>query len=371
MSYVVPDSDDLSLTESERSEASENGESGAQSSSAEGEDSGDGGGGGGGGGSGGSGWAALEQPASSHPAASSSALSSAAAAASSPNHDRIKGGRKRQRCSSDSEYSPPLRPLVAGGGGTPRGGRSNMMSPRNTMDMSQFWESMTPYFNDLDFETAYKMRRIAENATAFPPELSFRDYDVDLDGRDGGGGGGGGGKSKNRSKFMRRKDALAKAKADVEKRGKAGELSQAGANREHEALELAEDIFLGGVSGKQSTSVHYVDALELIADTYGEEARQKELPDEPDLVVKALLRTSAGCASVTLGSVFCAALSASSSSYSKAKKSKSSPSSNPILVDWEAGVDETPFDNAMSMSMDPAVVVDALRAQVRYSLAEV
>ena len=170
-----------------------------------------------------------------------------------------------------------------------------MMSPRNTMDMSQFWETMTPYFNDLDFETAYKMRRFAEKATAFPPELSFRDYDPDLDGDDGSSGNGRSGKKTGKkTKFMHRTAALVKAKADVEKRKKAGKLSQADADREIESLELAEDVFLGDVSEKQKTQVHFIDALELIADTYGEEARQKEFPDEPDIVVKALLRTAAG-----------------------------------------------------------------------------
>ncbi len=231
-----------------------------------------------------------------------------------------------------------------------------MMSPRNTMDMSQFWETMTPYFNDLDFETAYKMRRFAEKATAFPPELSFRDYDPDLDGDDGSSGHGRSGKKTGKkTKFMHRTAALVKAKADVEKRKKAGKLSQADADREIESLELAEDVFLGDVSEKQKTQVHFIDALELIADTYGEEARQKEFPDEPDIVVKALLRTAAGSASVTLGSV---------SGNTSSLKSKATSAGSPILVDWEAGADETSFHNAMSMSMDPSVVVDGLRAQV-------
>ena len=80
----------------------------------------------------------------------------------------------------------------------------------------------------------------------------------------------------------------AKAKADVSKKLKSGDLSSAEANREHETLEVAEDVFLGDADETQMTSVHVVDALELIADRYGEEARKKELPDEPDIVVKAL-----------------------------------------------------------------------------------
>ena len=108
------------------------------------------------------------------------------------------------------------------------------------------------------------------------------------------------------------------------------------------------------------TSVHVVDALELIADRYGEEARKKELPDEPDIVVKALLRTVGGSASVTLGSVF----KASSASCASPENSEPGAPSDAILVDWEASADLTPFDHAMMMSMEPAVVLDSLRAQV-------
>ena len=51
------------------------------------------------------------------------------------------------------------------------------------------------------------MRRMAENATAFPPELSFRDYDPDLDGANDERSGE---VKKKQTKFTLRKAALAR-----------------------------------------------------------------------------------------------------------------------------------------------------------------